>query len=83
MRSPAVLFYQKSCDSTKSGHWELCFLFLFKIKIMLNQSSRLQQVRKQTNKPPSKQASRQTNKTLSKQASKQTKPPKDKLGLFI
>jgi len=50
---------------------------------MLNQTSRLQQVRKRTKNPPGKQASRQTHKMPSKQASKQTKPPKDKRVLFI
>lgn len=46
--------FQKFYNSTKSEHWNLCLLFLFKIKIILNQTPRLQRVRKQTNKAPSK-----------------------------
>lgn len=51
--------FRKSYNFTKSEHWNLCLLFLFKIKIILNQTSRLQWVRKQINPQANKQADKQ------------------------
>lgn len=64
MRSP----YQEPHKLQSQGAG-ICFLFLFRIKIILNQTSRLQQMSKQIKL----RADKQGNKIPSKQTNKQTK----------
>lgn len=64
MRSP----YQEPHKLQSQGAG-ICFLFLFRIKIILNQTSRLQQMSKQIKL----RADKQGNKIPSKQINKQTK----------